>query len=87
MHFVQLDEERKGCLGSAEVVFAIAEAKRQVKTGSEWLTAFRRATKATTFLFPHRREELLEYAEYIKWLFAAKQVGAHSKVILYDQTV
>ena len=87
MHFIQLDEERKGRMGSAEVVFAIAEAKRQVKTGSEWSTAFRRASKATSFLFPHRREELLEYAEYIEGLFAAKHVGAHSKVILYDQSV
>ena len=87
MHFVQLDEERKGHLGSAEVVFAVAEAKRQVKTGSEWSTAFHRATKATTFLFPHRREELLEYSEYIEGLFATKQVGAHSRVILYDQSV
>ena len=87
MHFIQLDEEKKGHMGSAEVVFAITEAKRQVKTGSEWSTAFRRASKATTFLFPHRREELLEYAEYIEGLFAPKQVGAHSKVILYDQSV
>jgi hypothetical protein len=35
MHFVQLDEERKGRLGGAEVVFTVAESKRQVKTGAE----------------------------------------------------
>jgi hypothetical protein len=34
MHFVQLDEERKGRLGGAEVVFTVAESKRQVKTGA-----------------------------------------------------
>jgi hypothetical protein len=61
MHFVQLDEERKGRLGTAEVVFAVSESKRQIKTGSEWSSAFRRMSKAVTFLFPHRREELLEY--------------------------
>jgi hypothetical protein len=87
MHFIQLDEERKGRLGTAEVVFAVSESKRQIKTGSEWSSAFRRMSKAVTFLFPHRREELLEYAEHIEGLFAAKQTHAHSKVILYDQSV
>ena len=35
MHFIQLDEERKGRLGTAEVVFSVAESKKQVKTGAE----------------------------------------------------
>ena len=87
MHFVQLDEERKGRLGKAEVVFTVAESKRQIKTGAEWSSAFRRMSKAVIFLFPHRREELYEYADHIESLFSAKHVGAHSKVILYDQSV
>jgi hypothetical protein len=87
MHFVQLDEERKGRMGTAEVVFAVAESKRHVRTGAEWSSAFRRMSKAVVFLFPHRREELLEYAEYIESLFSAKHASAHSKVILYDQSV
>ena len=87
MHFVNLDEERKGRMGTTEIVFAVAESKRQVRTGAEWSAAFRRMSKAVTFLFPHRREELLEYAEHIEGLFSAKHVGAHSKVILYDQSV
>ena len=87
MHFVQIDEERKGSLGTAEVMFVVAESKRQVKTGAEWSSAYRRASKAIAFVFPHRREELSEYAEYIEGLFSAKYTGAHSKVILYDQSV
>ena len=87
MHFIHLDEERKGRVGTTEVVFAVAESKRQVRTGAEWSSAFRRMSKAVTFLFPHRREELLEYADHIEGLFSAKHAGAHSKVILYDQSV
>jgi hypothetical protein len=87
MHFIQLDEERKGRVGGTEVVFAVAESKRQVKTGGEWSAAYRRMSKAVAFLFPHRREELLEYAEYIDGLFSAKHANAHSKVILFDQSV
>ena len=87
MHFVQLNEERKGRLGSAEIVLATAESKRQIKTGAEWSAAFRRMSKGVTFLFPHRREELLDYADYIEGLFSAKHANAHSKVILFDQSV
>ena len=87
MHFVQLDEERKGRLGKAEVVFAVTDSKRHVRTGGEWSSAFRRMSKAVSFLFPHRKEKLSEYAEHIEGLFAAKHTNAHSKVILYDQSV
>ena len=87
MHCVQLNDERKGRLGESEVVFAVAEAKRQVKTGSEWTIAFRRASRAILFLFPHRRGELDAYSEYIESLFAAKQSSAHHRVILFDSSV
>jgi hypothetical protein len=87
MHFIQLDEERKGCMGGAEVLFSVAESKRQVKTGGEWSSAYRQMSKAVAFLFTHRREELFEYAEYIEGLFSAKHANAHPKVILYDQSV
>jgi hypothetical protein len=40
MHFIQLDEERKGRVGTAEVVFSVAESKKQIKTGAEWSSAF-----------------------------------------------
>ena len=72
MHYVQLDDERKGRVGDAEVVFAPAESKRQVRTGAEWSAAFRRLSKGVTFLFPHRDDELREYAEYMEGLFAAR---------------
>ena len=87
MHFINLNEERKGHLGSTEVIFAATESKRHVQTGAEWSAAFRRLSKGVVFLFPHQRDELLEYAEHIEGLFSAKHTSAHSKVILYDQSV
>jgi hypothetical protein len=44
-------------------------------------------SRAIGFLFPHRKEELSKYAEYIEGLFSAKHTSTHSKVILYDQSV
>jgi len=71
-------------MGDTEFVLGAAEAKKQVKTSSDWSSAWRRACKAITFLFPHRASELAEYAEYIEGLFDAKNVSAHGKIILYD---
>ena len=87
MHYIQLDDERKGHMGDSEVVFAIVKSKHQIQTGAEWSAAFRRLCKAITFLFPHQDDELREYVEYTEGLFAVKCVGAHARVILYDQSV
>jgi len=87
MHYVPLNEERKGCLGNTEVVFAVTESKRQIKTGAEWSTAFCRLIKGITFLFPHQGGELYKYTDHVEGSFAAKQTNAHLKVILFDQAV
>lgn len=78
IYALQLDEERKGCIGKSEIVFALAEAKRQVRTSPEWSAAFRQTIRAVVFVFPHHREELESYAEYIENEFVARQSGAHA---------
>ena len=40
--------------------------------------------KSYQLRFPHRRDELLDYGEYIESEFAAKHVASHHKLILYD---
>ncbi|KAF8803883.1 hypothetical protein BYT27DRAFT_7026491, partial [Phlegmacium glaucopus] len=84
LHHVVADEERKGRLGDTEISLGITEAKKHVRTASEWSTAWRRASKAISFAFPHRRNELLEYGDYIEAEFAAKLLSSHHKIILYD---
>ncbi|KAF8812582.1 hypothetical protein BYT27DRAFT_7252098 [Phlegmacium glaucopus] len=84
LHHTVPDEERKGRLGDTEVSFGFPEAKKRVRTASEWSTAWRRAAKAISFAFPHRREELLDYGDYIEEEFAAKLASSHHRIILYD---
>ena len=60
-------------MGDAEVVLAVTKSKCHIQTGAEWSATFQRLIKAMVFLFPHQEEELHEYAQYIKGLFAAKQ--------------
>ncbi|KAF8809399.1 hypothetical protein BYT27DRAFT_7254539 [Phlegmacium glaucopus] len=78
MHF---DEERKGCVGDAEISFGAPEAKKHVRSASEWTSAWRRASKAKV-TFPHRRNELLNYGDYIEEEFAAKLPSSHHRIIL-----
>jgi len=87
LHRVTIDEERKGRLGSTEIAFGVPDAKKKVTTSAEWSSAWRRASKAITFCFPHRRDELDQYAEYIEGEFAAKHVSAHPRIIAYDLAI
>jgi hypothetical protein len=84
LHHVFPDEERTGRLGDTEIVFGVSKSKKWVTTASEWSSAWRRASKAIGFAFPHRKEELLEYGDYIKSEFATKLVLLHHKLILYN---
>ena len=78
------DEERTGHLGDMEISFGVSEPKKRISSAAEWSTAWRRASKAICFAFPHRREELLDYGDYIESEFAAKFSSSHHKLLLYD---
>ena len=84
LHYVGFDEERKGRIGDAELVLGVPEAKRSVKSISDWSPAFRSAAQAIVFVFPHREQELSNYATYIECLFSAKQPQSHPRIVLYD---
>ena len=84
LHHVIPDEERTGRLGDTEISFGVSEPRKRISTAAEWSSAWRRASKAIGFAFPHRREELLEYGDYIESEFAAKVSSSHHKLLLYD---
>ena len=84
LHHVVPDEERTGRLGDTEITFGVAEPRKRITTAAEWSAAWRRASKAIGFAFPHRRDELFEYGDYIESEFAAKVTSSHHKLLLYD---
>src|ERR1700678_2981868 len=84
LHHVVPDEERTGRLGDTEITFGVSEPKKRISTAAEWSSSWRRASTAISFAFPHRREELLEYGDYIESEFTAKIVSSHHKLLLYD---
>ena len=87
LHRVTVTEERKAHIGETDVLLGPAEATRKVSTPSDWSTAWRRASRAIAFVFPHRQSEIEDYAEYIENEFAAKDAAEHHRIILYDIAV
>ena len=87
LHRVTVTEERKTRIGEADIVLGPIEATRKITTSSDWSTAWRRASRAISFVFPHRTRELDDYAEYIESEFAAKLASGHQRIILFDIAV
>lgn len=84
---VTINSERKARLGDTEISFGSVESKRKVETSSDWTTAWRIASKATAFVFRHRRTELEDYGEYIADQFSSKHPSMHQQVILFDKAI
>lgn len=87
LHRTTFDEERGGGIGDTSISLGTAAPAKQVKTASEWSTAWQHAARATGFMFKHRKQELEDYGGYIERLFAAKHNSAHRAVILYDSAI
>jgi len=79
-----VDEEGETRIGNARISFGVPEAKRCISSASEWASAWCLASKATSFVFPHRAEELNSYGDYIDKVFLSKLTSSHPRVIMFD---
>ena len=79
-----VDEERKARVGATTLSFSTYEPKRKVKSASDWGTAWRQASEAIAFAFPHQADELSQYAFHIQSEFDTKHPAAHQRIIMYD---
>ncbi|KAF8191169.1 hypothetical protein BJ912DRAFT_1142515 [Pholiota molesta] len=87
LHLVAPTKENVGRVGSTTISLGDTEPLRRIQTSGDWFAAWREAAKATAFVFPHRRDELWDYGDYIGREFSAKTPSAHRKIILYDAAV
>jgi hypothetical protein len=85
-HVVAVRENR-GRIGDHEISLGHTEPSRKVLTSGDWTAAWNSVVKAASFLFPHRRDELDAYGEFIQGEFTARQADAHWKVIRFDQSI
>ena len=74
-------------VGGIQFKFGATRAAKQVKTSGDWFIAWNMYSKAVTFAFPHRQNELQHYSQSILGLFAATSVEHHSNILLFDKAV
>jgi hypothetical protein len=86
MFIVGSDSKRTEHLGPIELRFRQTVPIKKVATLGEWEMAWGRTSRAITFTFPHRKEELSLYGEHISGLFEAINIQYHGRIILYDQS-
>ena len=87
LHHIHSIDEGIGRVGSTEIQFGRPKPTAKVETSGQWTAAFNLIVKATSFLFPHRYNELSEYGDYMEELFSAKSVSIHPKLFKYDEAV
>jgi hypothetical protein len=87
LHRTEPAKENVGRVGDTQITFGLAEPKKRVEAAGDWISAWNRVVRATTFVFRHREQELRAYGEYIESLFAAKITSTHPRIIMYDIAV
>ncbi|KAF6741013.1 hypothetical protein DFP72DRAFT_835552 [Ephemerocybe angulata] len=87
LHHVNPPKESVGRLGDREITFGEPKPTRVVESAADWHASWVKSIAATSFVFPHRRDELEQYGEHIMQLFAAKVPSAAGKVIMYDRAI
>ncbi|KAI0644456.1 hypothetical protein C8Q79DRAFT_912871 [Trametes meyenii] len=74
-------------VGDFELSLGVPVASKKITSFGDWVFAWHRATEAVAFAFPHRREELREYGEYMVGLFGALAPPLHSRALNFDRAV
>ena len=81
------DEKQVEQLGDFKISHHTLVPTKPVQTAGDWVIAWQQTTTAVAFAFPHRREGLVKYNEYILVLFAAINPTLHHRVLDFDRAV
>jgi hypothetical protein len=84
---VSSDNREVEVIGGIQFKFGAARASKHVKSSGDWFIAWNLYSKAVSFAFPHRLNELSLYSQQILGLFAATTPGSHTNVINLDKAI
>ncbi|KAF8237922.1 hypothetical protein L208DRAFT_1506323 [Tricholoma matsutake] len=87
LHHIAPPKENVGRVGSTEISLGKSDPVRKVQTSGDWTVAWHAASKATSYVFPHRAEELWQWGDYMASEFSAKHVNAHYKLIAFNRAI
>ena len=81
-------EKHTETIGDIEIRYGTSDVgAKRITTEAAWTTAWRRASRALVFAFPHRQAELNAYSEYISDKFGQMREGSHHRVVRFDKAV
>ncbi|KAH9857232.1 hypothetical protein C2E23DRAFT_900451 [Lenzites betulinus] len=81
------DEKITERIGELEFSYRAPVPSKKVGCFGDWVYAWKRASVATAYAFPHRREELDAYGEQVIGLFGALAPAIHSRVMDFDRAI
>ena len=87
MHAISNNNQEVELIGGIQLKYGAAKAAKKVCNAGDWSQAFCIYSKAVSFIFPHRKEELEDYAEQVATLFAVVTMVNHTIIINYDKAV
>ena len=87
MHAVSNDNWEVKRIGGIQLKYSDTEAAKKVHNAGDWSQAFHIYLKAVSFIFPHRKEELEDYAAQVATLFAVVNKVNHTIIINYNKAV
>jgi len=87
LHHLAPPKENVGCIGTTEISLGKSDPARKVQTSGDWTVAWHAASKATTYVFPHRTEELHQWGDFLASKFSAKHANSHHKLIAFNRAV
>ena len=87
MHAISNDNREIKVIRGIQLKYRVAEAAKKVKNAGDWSQVFCVYAKAVVFVFPHRKEELEDYAEQVASLFAVVTKANHPIIINYDKAI
>lgn len=81
------DNREVELLGGMEFKFSVAKPIKQVKTSGDWFITWGIYSRAITFVFLHRAEEISSYTTKTLSLFTATSPHSHSAIINLDKGI
>ncbi|KAI0737009.1 hypothetical protein BC629DRAFT_1301167, partial [Irpex lacteus] len=87
LHSIDGDIAETYKVGDLELSAGPSKPKKHIATSGEWTSAFERYKQAVVYCYPHRSQELNDYAFHVNRQFAAVGEGNAIRVIHYDRAV
>ncbi|TFY71099.1 hypothetical protein EVG20_g1905 [Dentipellis fragilis] len=87
LYNVSVENKHRERLGAIEFSVGTVAPAKTVRSHGKWIIAWERTSEVTSFVFPHRRAELIKYCAHISQFFVVITPANHEQVLAYEKAV